>query len=57
MNVLVKKKLKDCLTHIKYKGEQMDSKCYGCKESEDTSWDGMCFLCWEDLMEHLEEEI
>tara|TARA_R100001163_G_C5066026_1_gene204214 strand:+ start:404 stop:532 length:129 start_codon:yes stop_codon:yes gene_type:complete len=31
--------------------------CYGCKESEDTSYDGMCFLCWEELMEHLEEEI
>ena len=35
----------------------MDSKCYGCKESEDISYDGMCFLCWEELMEHLEEEI
>ena len=30
--------------------------CYGCKESEDTSWDGMCFLCWEELMEHLGEQ-
>ena len=31
--------------------------CEGCKESEDTSYDGMCMPCWEDLMEHLEEEM
>jgi len=29
--------------------------CDGCKEEEDTSYDGMCMLCWEDLNEHLEE--
>jgi len=35
----------------------MEERCYGCKESKDVSWDGMCFLCWEELMEHLGEEI
>ena len=29
--------------------------CDGCEEDEDTSYDGMCMLCWEDLNEHLEE--
>ena len=35
----------------------MEDKCYGCKESKDISYDGMCFLCWEELNEHLEEEM
>ena len=30
--------------------------CDSCEEEEDTSYDGMCMLCWEDLNEHLEEE-
>ena len=30
--------------------------CDGCHEEEDTSYDGMCMPCWEDLNEHLEEE-
>jgi len=29
--------------------------CDSCEEEEDTSYDGMCMLCWEDLNEHLEE--
>ena len=29
--------------------------CDGCHEDEDTSYDGMCMPCWEDLNEHLEE--
>ena len=32
-------------------------KCEICQETEDRSWDKMCFECWEDLMEHLEEEV
>jgi len=28
--------------------------CDSCKEEEDTSYDGMCMPCWEDLNEHLE---
>ena len=32
-------------------------KCEICKEKEDRSYDKMCFECWEELMEHLEEEI
>ena len=31
--------------------------CDGCHESKDTSYDGMCFLCWEDTNEHLEEDM
>ena len=39
-------------------GEKMNKElCEGCKESEDTSYDGMCMPCWEDLNEHLEEEM
>ena len=30
--------------------------CDSCEEEEDTSYDGMCMPCWEDLNEHLEEE-
>ena len=30
--------------------------CDSCEEEEDTSYDGMCMFCWEDLNEHLEEE-
>ena len=30
--------------------------CDGCHEDEDTSYDGMCMPCWEDLNEHLEEK-
>ena len=30
--------------------------CESCEEEEDTSYDGMCMLCWEDLNEHLEEK-
>ena len=30
--------------------------CDSCEEEEDTSYDGMCMLCWEDLNEHLEEK-
>jgi hypothetical protein len=32
-------------------------KCEICKEKEDRSYDKMCFECWEELMEHLEEEL
>jgi predicted amidophosphoribosyltransferase len=31
--------------------------CDGCKEDTDTSYDGMCMPCWEELNEHLEEEM
>ena len=30
--------------------------CDSCEEEEDTSYDGNCLQCWEDLNEHLEEE-
>ena len=30
--------------------------CDSCEEEEDTSYDGMCMPCWEDLNEQLEEE-
>ena len=35
----------------------MEERCYGCNESDDISYDGVCFLCWEELTEHLEEEM
>ena len=30
--------------------------CEGCKEEEDTSYDGFCFECWEDFNELTESE-
>ena len=30
--------------------------CDSCEEEGDTSYDGNCLQCWEDLNEHLEEE-
>ena len=30
--------------------------CEGCKEEEDTSYDGFCFECWEDFNELIEED-
>jgi len=30
--------------------------CDSCEEEEDTSYDGNCMYCWEDLNEHLEEK-
>lgn len=31
--------------------------CEGCREDEDTSYDGFCHMCWEDLNEHLGEDV
>ena len=39
------------------KKEKEENKCYICKESEDTSWDKACYFCWEELMEHLGEDV
>ena len=30
--------------------------CDSCKEDEETSYNGMCMPCWEDLNEHLNME-
>jgi len=38
------------------KEEKVIEVCDGCQEEEDTSYDGFCFMCWEDFNELNEKE-
>ena len=44
------------LTNPFEKVEKEIDVCDSCKEEEDTTYDGMCMMCWEDLNEHIEEK-
>ena len=37
------------------KEEKVIEVCDGCQEEEDTSYDGFCFMCWEDFNELTDE--